>query len=285
MIFRIKEILAYGKKCHSVSNGAGKAGLKRISRFLKKLLDKGRAEIDSFYLLCKVAQTGHSKAKAEVKMVANIFSSLDQRCGYLEELQVKRAILIARNASKKLPKKKRFVSKSLFNDAVQDLGQKKDLFLCSLLASGRRMIDLSRADWADYKQVSPAKFIVKIQKDKKNDHDIYFTLDYGLVPSGWSKFSGLEMAEAMLKLVRQEKGQQPFGCFKSSNFSATCNFRAHTLRSVAAIFRTIRGVPDDIIMKDIGWRDESSLKRYRKLTREQILDLGDLDRAISMIAG
>ena len=285
MLIKIKAIVPYVKKCAPLAPISTKAALKRLLRFLNVLSKKGRSQVESFYLMKKVSLSGHSKAKAEVRMTAEILKSVGGSWGFLEDLELKSAVASAKAAAKASKGLLGMASREAFRKVAVELDDTRSLFLWSLLASGRRQIDLSRASSSNFSQVSDHKFIVQIPKDKMNQEGVYFCLDYSLIPAGWTRYEPSQLGSALVTLLSKDRLGKPFSEFSSSNLSTRLKFRAHSLRAIAAIFRTLQGWDDEKIMLDIGWRDFSSLKRYRKLDRNQIVDLGSLDRVLEVVRG
>ena len=235
----------------------------------------------------KWAGSGLAKAAAELVCLAELFRSLGP-FKLKEKLQLK---FYKRQAAKNLKAKPnepgQFVSKSQFrSDLVKLQSQSKTkvvIALLTILACGRRKIDLTRMSSEFTQELGPGKFAVRLAYDKKHARPVSFVLDFGLLPQGWCPFDEARVAFCFKRLFEVEN--QPFATLSNKNFSRQVSFKPHKLRALAAIHRTRLGWSDATIMADIGWASSSSLESYRGLSRSLILEGRSLEEVIEWRRG
>ena len=141
MRISVQKLASYVRDCLPYAGGAIKPALNRILKFLKLLISKGRFFIDSFYLFRKVAETGHSKAPQEVKLLSQLLKST-HKLGFRETLQCRKAIRLAKKGKATRPSNTKLVTKIIFSECIKQLSDKGDhvtiMGLYVMLCTGRR---------------------------------------------------------------------------------------------------------------------------------------------------
>ena len=252
--------------------------------FFESRLKKGCKYTTSKTVFKKLANTGLSKAKREVLFFYKFMQSLDAT-GLLEELEFKHAKRIIKDGGKSPKKRKPLLVKDTFRSQCNKLINKGEVLIVVglhiMLCSGRRRKDVSRISSEKVRQVNSTKFHITLPFDKQSDKEIKFYLDFSEILDSWSLFSAETLGRSFS--ICLEKSAFPFQSFAASSIGKLVGFRPHSLRAIKAISLTITGWIDNDILRFIGWRQVSSLELYRRLTRREILDLGDLDSIIEMI--
>ena len=286
MIVHVHKIIAYISDCIPLAGSSVRPALVRLNKFLNILLKKGRKEVDSFYILKKVACSGHSKAVNEVKIVFSILKSI-YKCGFRESLQVRKAQRLAKSNASKSSKLKKLVTLDEFGNAIQKLSEQGDfgtiLGLYVMLATGKRRIDVARIHSRRITAIDGGGFVITLEKDKMNEHQVSFTLNFNLLPVQWRPENFNELPALFERHV--EEKDAPFKSFGSSNLPRALKFRPHGLRSIFAIAKTLDGWSDAAIKEKVGWRSDQSLRRYRRLGRSQIMEVGSLQGVLGVVNG
>ena len=281
MLLNIKATLLYLKECIELANKADGLALNRVYLFLSKPRFRGQEFIDASVILFKIARLGLTKSKSEVNTFFKVMKSLGEP-GLLEEIQLKKAIKLSKEAKPKT-KPKQLVTKEGFRDACQVLLSKNKgrhvLALHILLCCGRRRRDLARIT-SDNIRMDDGKFLARLPFDKMNQEPITFYIDFSSIPLTWSLFSPTQLKEALEEVL--SLSEKPFEFVRPSSFSREVGFRVHGLRSIKAVYMTLEGISDADIMSYIGWANLRSLERYRRLDRSVLVGIAELDGAIAL---
>ena len=130
-------------------------------------------------------------------------------------------------------------------------------------------------------KIDITKFQISLPFDKQSQNEIKFHLDFSEILSSWSLFSAETLGRSFWACLA--KDSFPFSSLDGSSVGRSVGFRPHCLRAIKAISLTFSGVEDQAIMDVIGWRQESSLKLYRRAPRSEILKEESLDAVLDMI--
>ena len=121
-----------------------KAGLRRLVIYLDRKLSRGCTSFNSWSVYKKLASSGLSKARSEIKFFSKILKNL-KKFSLQEELEEGRALRMC-IAKKPSPGNKCLVTRTEFLDNCRKLiGEGSGGFVLafySMLASGRRLVDL-----------------------------------------------------------------------------------------------------------------------------------------------
>ena len=206
--------------------------------------------------------------------------------GYLEELEAKAAIKIAKD-NLDTKSRKPLVKKEAFKDSCRSLLVKKlDTFVLALhlmLYTGRRLADLKRILASNVVKTEATCYMVNLNRDKTHQQSaVSFKVDFSTGPPGWSIFEVSELTARFDQALNQD--DFPFSRLPS-NAARVARFRPHSIRAIFAIWLTLEGYDDTTIMRRVGWSSKESLVRYRRLSGEDISGLGSLERVLQAIDG
>ena len=286
MSLDVTTTLNYIEQCLLVATGLPKAALKRLGKFFTSLADRGKTTIACEVVMFKLARTGLSKSTMEINNFFSIMESLG-RPGLLEQLQKKKALSLAKQVRGQ-NEPSELVDRATFRRCCARLLDKGQLewvvALHGMLATGRRRRDFSRVDAARTTKLPNSVFALQIPFDKKNSQPISFLLDFASIPEGWGVLSGQELSGAFEGIIDGGVAS-PFQFLSSSSAARDIGFRCHGLRSIRAIRLTRLGLGDQEILEAVGWSDLRSLKRYRRLSRVEILAYDSLEQVIERCNG
>ena len=249
--------------------------LKLINAFKHKF---GHNLISIEWLAHHLAHSGLTKRFQDLRQLYRL-AGVIKPVNYLDELQLKKFLRLARCAGNKKAKKAKLIpSGESFINAIKNLDRqgkgKVALLLLVMISSGRRCVDVTRVNSLHVHPIGLYKYSVLLPFDKKNHNEIKFKIDFNAIPDSYLP-TNLEKIDRSFRAELQSC-IFPFESCASKNLSRMLNFQPHSLRSLFAINLTALGFRDELIMKITGWRDLRSLQLYRRLGKFDFVDK-DLD--------
>ena len=285
MNLQVRKLLSQVRSLVPHAPALVRAGLNRLDRFLTRRLNVGKQKIKTWKIYKKLAASGLSKARSEIKFFSKILKSMNLFTLHTE-LEEGDALRLCKTKSAPKPSKV-LVGRDEFEINCKKLmSEGRGRYVLAfyiMIASGRRLIDVSRITSNFVRRIDLLQFYVRLSHDKSTNSAVHFTIDFDSLPIGWSLFTPAVLAEQFSALIGSTP--TPFSGFSAISWAREISFHVHDLRSIKALSLTLAGASNDDICATIGWRCHKSLNRYRQLSRGEILKIGSLDLVLVRING
>ena len=285
MHINTKNGILYLHSCFQFANISEKSFIKKLMRFLFSRHKVGVRSIAVSALYAFVIQLNLISGKIGIRLVWRLARSLN-KTGWRDTLEYRHFKRKASSPSKSSVQASSVIpSPEVFKSSIRNLfirnKQVLALGLLIMAVTGRRKKDIVRLEANSLVQLDSHKFSARIPHDKTHSGVQFFIIDFGILPQAWSIANPSSLAEALLAVA--QVSSSPFKGLDSSNLVRTVGFRPHSLRSLAAVFRTWAGWSDCRIMEDLGWASRASLVRYRALTVEVIRSAESVRQAVEWL--
>ena len=181
----------------------------------------------------------------------------------------------------------KIATKQKFQNSLLTLITKNKLaelvFLCLVLCSGRRGIDISRLCRENITELEDGKFMARLDFDKRSARPTVFVINLQEVHD-W--LDGIVITENLNAWLRQQAsgtGRIFDGKIHKNLGRCLDGFNLHSLRSVRAVWLLKDGFSEEDVKIRLGWLDDRMLLRYLRTSPEVLRGCGTLEEALILL--
>ena len=255
----------------------------------KKLLDfllaSGKPSISAGEGLDFIVGLRLSAARKDVAFLCTMLIILGQN---EEKVRVFRKAALRRLKKVTVEKREaKIATKQKFKNSLLTLVAKNKLtdlvFLCLVLCSGRRGVDISRLCRENITEFENGKFLARLEFDKRSAKPTVFVINLQEVHDWLDGIVIIENLNAWLRQQARGKGRIFEGKIHKNLGRFLDGFNLHSLRSVRAVWLLKDGFSEEEVKVRLGWLDDRMLLRYLRASPEVLRGCGTLDEALILL--
>ena len=254
-------------------------------KLLEHMRSSGKSSISAGEGLEFIVSLRLSAARKDVAFLCTMLLILGQSG---EKVRIFRKAAMRR--LKKISVEKRDVkiaTKQKFQNSLLTLISKNKLpelvFLCLVLCSGRRGIDVSRLCRENITELEEGKFLARLEFDKRSTKPTVFLINLQEVQDWLVGIVNIENLNAWLRQQARGKGQIFNEKIHKNLGRFLDGFSLHSLRSVRAVWLLKEGFSEEDVKVRLGWLDDRMLLRYLRTSPEVLRGCSTLDEALLLL--
>lgn len=244
-----------------------------------------KRKIDAVKIIDKLASLNLASSSKDLNFFLTCLETIKVNKGSLKLLRK----YAARKAKAIKPQKRptKFPTQQNFHLTVTTLLTKKKfskvLFLCLVLATGRRGVEIQRLSGANIIDKGNGVFLARLDWSKKSVKPSYFDINLQSVKDWLGEVVDLEIVNQKLRAACG-KNLPLFkrNIHKNMNRDLV-NFSLHSLRTVKSIFMLRQGCSEGEIMKQLGWQDQRMVTRYIRIDPDLLKRSQGMDEALKWV--